>query len=321
MWKPSSIFIGALLIVDSFFVSYAVALNSRSVDAAAVSTRPASTTTSSSTTTIARATTQPSRQTTNITSASTPARSTSTSFTDLTDADSRLQSTLSQASKAGVFDVTDDKRFRPNDPVTRADFTRWMVRIRQVQPIIAATPTYSDVDSANKYYADIEGATRANMVQGYTVKGSSQKQFKPEQHITRQEFAVMYGTFSGKRSRAEKLKDADVDKYLRYNPSTSEYSTVTYKDVGDVDDWARKWVAVAHQAGVLEQAFACNPYSTKDDDKYLRPQRKMKRGEAANILWKLYGGESEAPAKEQNAAQPQAPANNESTGQAPSPGK
>ena len=132
------------------------------------------------------------------------------------------------------------------------------------------------------------------MVQGYTVKGKPQKVFKPEQFITRQEFAVMYGTFSGKRGRAEKLSKADIDNYLRYNVAQSSFGTLAYKDVGDVDDWAKKWVAVSQQAGVLDQCFDASPYQSDKDKTYLRPQEKMTRAEAVNILVKLYGIQSRA---------------------------
>lgn len=275
MWKPSSLFISALLVLDSFFVAYAVGLNSRHVlmvdPALAAKVKQAA----------------PATVTTTV---SQPPKTTATAqFSDLTATEARLHSSLKAAADSGILDPTQDKKFRPNDPVGRADFTRWMVRVRQIPPESPATPTYSDVAISNPYYKDIEGATRTMMVQGYTVKDQPQKEFKPDQFITRQEFAVMYGTFSGKRGRAEKLAGSELDHYLRYNPATSSFGEITYKDVGDVDDWAKKWVAVAHQAGVLEQAFDVNPYSADEDKKYLRPFRKMTRAEAVNILVKLYG--------------------------------
>jgi spore germination protein len=275
MWKPSSIFICALLIVDSFFVSYAVGLNSRHVLVEESSSRTAA----------------PIVTTTNKV-APTPSVSVtpaSKSFTDLSSTEGRLQSSLTKAAQAGILDPTQDNKFRPNDPVTRAEFARWMVRVRQVPLADGSSPTYSDVPASSPYFGEIEGATKAMMVQGYTVKDKPQKEFKPDQFITRQEFAVMYGTFSGKRGRAEKLSRSDIEKYLRYNVSQSNFGTLTYKDVGDVDDWARKWVAVAQQAGVLLQCFDTDPYVGDKDKTYLRPQEKMTRAEAVNILVKLYG--------------------------------
>src|SRR5208283_6194347 len=99
-----------------------------------------------------------------------------------------------------------------NDPVTRADFTLWMSRIRQVPQLSPPLQTYVDVDPWSRYYQDIEGATQAMMVQGYNIKGKAQKDFKPNQFISREEFGVMYGTFSGKRGRAEALKKDELEK-------------------------------------------------------------------------------------------------------------
>jgi hypothetical protein len=287
MWKPTSLLISALLVLDSFFVSYALGLNSRHVlviDPALVhATAPVAT--------------QPIPAPQVVASAALP---TAQDFTDLNATNGRLQSSLTQAADAGILDPVKDKKFHPNDPVTRADFTRWMVRVRQVPTDSPGASTYSDVKSSSPYFGDIEGATKAMMVQGYIVKGQPQKAFKPAQFITRQEFSVMYGTFSGKRGRAETLSKADVDRYLRYNTASSDFGKLTYRDVGDIDDWARKWAAVAQQAGVLGQCFDVDPYSADAEKTYLRPQEKMTRAEAVNILVKLYGIQSRTAVEEKN---------------------
>ncbi|MBY0546323.1 MAG: S-layer homology domain-containing protein [Candidatus Obscuribacterales bacterium] len=289
-------FINILIVVfalaDVFFITYAVGLNFRHVkvvDSSLASVAPKPTPTLAPSPAPAAGGTA---VTTAVPAETVNSSISSQSFSDLTQTDERLQKSLKDAADAGILDPTQDKQFRPNDPVTRADFTRWMVRTRQISPLTPATPTYSDVDAKNSYFGEIEGATRDMLMQGYTVKNAPQKAFKPEQNITRQEFAVMYGTFSGKRGRAEKLSEEEIEQYLRYNPSASEYQAVTFKDVGDIDDWARKWVAVANQAGVLGQCFDVNPYSATEDKRYFHPLQMMTRAEAVNILVKLYGLQS-----------------------------
>lgn len=294
-----NISIAILALIDMFFVTYAIGLNSRHVKVVDQSLAPKPAPISAPP--VAPVSTPPppvvptsSAESSSVTSASVSAGS----FTDLGNTDKRLQPSLIKAADAGILDPTQDQQFRPNDPVTRADFTRWMVRTRQVEPAKPDTPSYTDVDAANPYYGDIEGATKLSYMQGYTVKGSTLKDFKPAQNITRQEFAVMYGTFSGKRGRAEKLSKDEIEQYLRYNPAASAVQQITYKDVGDVDDWARKWVAVANQAGVLEQCFDVNPYSITEEKRYFHPHKMMTRAEAVNILVKLYGAESRKAVQE-----------------------
>lgn len=291
MWKISSLFICSLLVVDTFFVSYAVGLNSRTVKivdpSLAPKAKPVNTAVSTPVTAPAKSTLPPATAKAQSQAA---AQVLVKKFTDLEDTDERLKAAVTQAAEAGIIDPTKDEKFRPNDPVTRAEFTRWMVRIRQI-PIVSSSTlqTYQDVEPFTKYFDEIEGATKAMMVQGYNIKDSKLKEFKPEQHITREEFAVLYGTFSGKRGRAEKLNKDEIEKYLKYDPDKSAYGDLTYQDAGDIDDWARKWVAVANQAGVLEQAFDVNPYASDSSKKLLHPQQKMTRAEAVNILVKLYG--------------------------------
>jgi hypothetical protein len=291
MWKISSIFICSLLVVDTFFLSYAVGLNSRTVKIVdptlAAKAKPLDTKVTTSVATPVQTAPPP---TTAKGQTQAAAQVLVNKFTDLGETDERLKAAVTQAAEAGIIDPTKDEKFRPNDPVTRAEFTRWMVRVRQTPITSSSTAqTYQDVEPFTKYFDEIEGATKAIMVQGYNIKGSKAKEFKPEQHITREEFAVMYGTFSGKRGRAEKLNKEEIEKYLKYDPDKSTYGALTYQDAGDIDDWARKWVAVANQAGVLEQAFDVTPYAADGAKKLLHPQQKMTRAEAVNILVKLYG--------------------------------
>lgn len=210
-------------------------------------------------------------------------------FKDLDKTEERLVDSLKAAADAGVLEKSKDELFYPNKPVTRSDFTRWMVRIKQIPLVSNVEPSYLDVKPDNPYFREIETATSANMVKGYPIRGSKDKNFKPDQNITRQEFAALYGTFSGKRSRAEKLNAEKIDEYLQYDPDKSKIARRGYKDEGQIDDWARKWVAVAQQAGVVEQAFDCNPGSRKEERRFLHPQKQMTRAESVNILVKLFG--------------------------------
>ncbi|MCW5821215.1 MAG: S-layer homology domain-containing protein [Cyanobacteria bacterium TGS_CYA1] len=219
-------------------------------------------------------------------------------FSDIEKTDRRLVPSLIAAANAGVLDVSADNLFHPNDPVTRADFTRWMVRTKQIPKVPAEAQSYADVAKDNKYFDDIETATASQMVQGYPRKGSSEKDFKPDNFITREEFAVMYGTFSGKRSRAEKLAETDIKDYLRYDSKTSSICPAAYRDEGEIDDWARKWVAIAQQTGVIDQAFDCAPNNSEDPKRYLHPQKRMTRAEAVNILVKLYGVSAQSSMKD-----------------------
>jgi hypothetical protein len=210
-------------------------------------------------------------------------------FDDLYVPDDITTSNMILAADAQVLDDDEEHLFRPDEPVSRADFVRWMVRVRELKPTKTDHVTYEDVKSDHPYHREIEAATRAGYIQGYLVEGAAQKEFRPDSGITRQEFAAMYCTFTGKRARAEKLSRKDIQKYLLSNTHETEVGHNTYLDVGDVSDWAYRWVAVAHQAGALKQAFNVDPYYYDDQSAYLRPNTKMTRAEAINILITLFG--------------------------------
>ncbi len=211
-----------------------------------------------------------------------------TKLSDSESVDSRLADSLQKASEAHLISNSADGLFHPDDPVTRAAFARWLVQIKQPPSAVPSKPTYADVSAGDPYYKDIESATTAHLMEGYSKKGEK-RQFKPNELITREQFAQLYVNFSGKSSRVEKLTDKEIKEGLRYDPDQTQTSAFGYKDEGEIDDWARPYVAVAQQAGVLDQAFDCNPGSVDEKKRFLHPQKKITRAEALNILIKLYG--------------------------------
>lgn len=290
MWNASALLIYTLLIVDAFFVSYAIGLNSRHVLVVDGSLPVAAIRTTTTTTT----NTPPAPVTATAVAATSAAPSApvinSKVFSDLALAPPHLQGVLNQAAEAALLEATADKKFRPNDPVTRAQFTQWLMRVRQSKPATPVAATYSDVATDDPpSYKDIEGATAANLVEGVDVKGSSRKSFQPLKPVTREDFAVMYGIFSGKNARVEEMTKEEEERNLRFDPNKSTVGTITYKDEGDIDESARKSVALAQRAGVLEQAFEINPYDESKEKRYLHPHQNLSRAEAVNILVKLYG--------------------------------
>ena len=282
MWNASALLIYALLIVDSFFVSYALGLNSRHV-LVVDGSMPVATATTTTTTA------PPAAPTTAVSPPPAATISESKIFSDLSLAPSRLQGVLNQAAQTGLLEATANKKFRPNDAVTRGQFTQWLMRVRQLKPASPVAATYADVATDDPCYNDIEGATAANLVDGVAVKGSSRKSFQPLKPVTREDFAVMYGIFSGKNARVEEMTKDEEEQNLRFDPNKSTVGTITYKDEGDIGESARKSVALAQRAGVLEQAFEINPYDESMEKRYLHPHQNLSRAEAVNILVKLYG--------------------------------
>jgi len=117
-----------------------------------------------------------------------PSAGASSSFTDLANYDGAQR--IEDLAALGVFD-SNSGAFRPNDPITRADFVRWLVkahnaiikdpasRIRLAQ---GTTATFADVPPGNADFPYIQGLTNA----GYVI-GVDPTHFAPAKHLTREQ--------------------------------------------------------------------------------------------------------------------------------------
>ncbi len=208
-----------------------------------------------------------------------------TGITDLATADDRLGTNLQLAAKKGYIQAGADGKFQPNDPVTRGDFTNWLTRIKQISLTSPEEATYADVPTSDPNFRYIESATQENLMSGY--EEDNKTLFKPAQQISRQEFAELYCQFSDKQAAADKLSDEEVVQELRFSPSQSGEST--YKDITTFNNAQKRYIAVAHHAGVLSKAFNVDPYAKTDEQKFLLPEKPVTRAEAVNILMSLYG--------------------------------
>lgn len=104
---------------------------------------------------------------------------------------------ITQLAQLGVLDSTSGK-FNPQQPITRAEFVRWLVRVNNA--IFTGSPdktirlpdtdtgkaTFSDVEPTHPDFRYIQGLTNAGYVIGYDAKT-----FKPDQILTREEMLAI----------------------------------------------------------------------------------------------------------------------------------
>ena len=136
------------------------------------------------------------------------------------------------------------KQFAPNTDITRADVAVILGRMAGVPTdpnkegyesfLGGYTTPFSDVQSGAYYAKAIAWAAKTGIVTGY-----GDGTFKPEQKITREEFATMLARY------AEKVKGADI---------TADDSVLAdYADAANVSDWAKGYVAWAVEAKAMGQ--------------------------------------------------------------------
>ena len=211
-----------------------------------------------------------------------PAPTPAVSFTDISGI------TAAQAIKdegaLGIFD-TSTGEFKPRDPITRAEFVRWLVKANNVYYKDQATQqirlaesndaTFVDVPPSHPDFKYIQGLADA----GYVV-GVDKTHFAPDQPITREQMIFI----KNDRDRGGKVGAGDPN-------------SLSYTDKMKVNP--------IYAAGV---ANAASVFSTQDiarvwgSIRTFNPQKPVTRGEAALCL-SQFGWTGETPfANAANAA-------------------
>ncbi|SFK17863.1 Beta-N-acetylglucosaminidase [Halobacillus dabanensis] len=123
---------------------------------------------------------------------------------------------------AGIMQGYGNGQYGPDDKVTRAQFTAFIVRALDIQygeeeiSEVGASEDYNygDVDPAKWYYPSVIAATEEGLIQGYP-NGN----FGPTDYITRQDMAMIMvsaAEMKGVISEAEELKFDDKDEIKPY---------------------------------------------------------------------------------------------------------
>ncbi len=148
-----------------------------------------------------------------------------------------------------------DKKFKPNLPVTRAEFASMLVKgFNMNENGLQSSNTFVDVPESHWANPVITKAFEENLLKGYP-----DSKFKPQSHIT----------------RAEAL--SVIAKGINSDLSEEEASEVLnkYKDGSSVPDWARISVAKALKCDALKDFM--NP-------KTIKPHKEASRADVASML-------------------------------------
>jgi hypothetical protein len=105
----------------------------------------------------------------------------------------------------GILEIFRDEAFMPEKPITRGEFVRLVNRIFNYSGTIEVP--FSDICTDSLYASDIKTAAAV----GY-IRGCADGTFKPDNHITRQEVAVMLSRILGLDISLEDVLDRFKDK-------------------------------------------------------------------------------------------------------------
>ncbi|MEG4417208.1 S-layer homology domain-containing protein [Microcoleus sp. LAD1_D5] len=165
-----------------------------------------------------------------------------------------------------IFTDLTDSKFRPDEPMTRAELARLIQRMSDDKEPIRKPIDFKDV----KDKSPVAPAIDHTVTTGY-LKGYPNNEFRPDKNIPRVE--VITALASG----------------LSLKPSTKATKTLqVYTDRAKVPKWAVNKVASATEAGIVVN----HPKRT-----LLQPNRTATRAEVAAMIYQAMAKKDQVPAK------------------------
>lgn len=165
---------------------------------------------------------------------------------------------ITKMTKEGIMSGYRNGTFKPNDPLSREEAASLFSNMIGDTPSIMLASSFSDITSDRWSSLAIESVARANIISGY-----GDNTYRPEQYMSRQEFAVV------------------ADKFLHYQGYRTEdptaLDTIHFSDQKFIAPWAQSSVRELALLGFIN-------YSTKG---LFNPEKYITRGEAAEITYRL----------------------------------
>ena len=161
---------------------------------------------------------------------------------------------ISNLSGKGIVSGYPDGTFKPDTPITRAEFATMLVKALGLNTT-GTTGQFTDVTADAWYYGAVNAAVSANL-----VSGTGDNQFAPNALITREQMAVMVTNALGTKA-----------------PATDGTELNVFSDSSSVSSWAVTGMDEAVKADIVGGM-------TTDT---LAPQADATRAQAAAMIYKL----------------------------------
>ena len=168
-------------------------------------------------------------------------------------------------SDLGIISGYSDGTFKPNNPITRAEFATVMVLALDLEINPNATSTF--VDMADSHWVVPYVDASKQYLTGYST--STGTKFKPDDNAVREDMAVAIV-----KARSLDVSSAD-ESYLN-----------AYNDENNIDGNLRKYVGAAIKHGIMIG-------SVEGDKKVFNPKDVLTRAEAAVLLLKIVDTDEE----------------------------
>jgi hypothetical protein len=162
---------------------------------------------------------------------------------------------IGQLVQAGIMTGYPDGNFYPDRQITRAELARIVARAFNLADHQPGSSTFGDVHLSDWYYGSVEAAVYAGI-----LKGRGHGDFEPNAPVTREELAVIV---------VRALGEAD---------EAATTATTSFTDDASISAWARGFVVVAGQQGLV---------GGYPEDNSFRPRNGATRAEVCTIVSRL----------------------------------
>lgn len=156
----------------------------------------------------------------------------------------------------GIFTPDKHNRFKPNDTLSRYDFTAALVKMFYATNVDAQS-AFSDVPESSEFYRYVASAEELNIAEGY-ADGT----FRGNEPVSKEQVVTLCG-----RTLAEKKEYA-------YSENSDAY--LNFTDADQISLWARPDIAIAAQCGLVSNIGIFSPAGA------------VTRAEGAEILYKTF---------------------------------
>jgi len=171
---------------------------------------------------------------------------------------------ISELVNDNVLSGYPDRKFRPNNNVTRAEFAKIMISASGVQVTPSNTTSFEDVSTTDWYCPYIESAKE--FLTGFQYGGSAM--YLPNKSAIREDIAVALVKLKG------------------YDTSVADLGMLQtmFSDYNSISESAKRYVAVAVERGLVSGY----------EDGTFRGQKSITRAEAAALIWRAnqYGSDN-----------------------------
>lgn len=157
--------------------------------------------------------------------------------------------------ESGIINGFEDKTFRPDAAVTRAEFCKMLFGILKTDSDESADADFSDVSRADWFYDAVSRLAQSGIVKG------SDGMFRPDDNITREDAAVIIKRFVEYYGAALGVRRESAE----------------FDDNSDISDYAKSAVGELYVSGIINGS----------DNNMFEPKQSMTRAQAAAMIARI----------------------------------